>query len=351
MLDRYRLQTRLGGGSMGSVWAASHLALEQTVALKFLYIDAQSAPESKQRFMQAGQVSAQMGHISKHLVKVLDHGVVRVRDAGEEVERPFLVLEHLHGESLLQRLHKQGRFSLSQMRPLVRQLARGLAALHRNGVIHGDLRPGNVFLARLDDDDAQGDVVKLLDAGFATGAIGGTPGFMSPELVRGDGVADAHADLWGFVATVYACVVGEPPFGTGTERELTARILWSPVRKPSVVLGRAMPGFDLWVARGLAREPSSRFESANELADAFEAVVIDEDEGARKSAFGGRSEAESRRRWPQVLAVSLFLLAGTAALVWRARANRVPSKKPAGTLVEPTSALPPRPDAARGNAP
>ncbi|MDX2020547.1 MAG: protein kinase [Deltaproteobacteria bacterium] len=361
VVDRYRLQTRLGAGSMGSVWAAEHVALGHRVAMKFLNTDTHGVPEAKQRFMLEGQLAAQLGHTSKHVVKVLDHGVLPVRAAGEVVERPFLVMEYLDGESLAQRLRKQGRLSLEQMRPIVRQLARGLAAIHRNGVIHRDLKPGNTFLVR-PDDDSKTELVKLLDFGIAkleqsdltaTGTILGTPAFMSPEQVRGDKVVDARADLWAFAATVYACVVGEVPFGPGTVGELTARILWSPVRKPSEVLGKAMPGFDLWVARGLAREPSARFASAEELADAFEAVLIDEDVGVRKLALPWRTNDEATsayggkrvqgRRWPQRVALALFLAAGAGALLWRARATTPHPVSPRASTAVQVTRLPTQP--------
>ena len=110
--DRYKLQTRLGAGSMGSVWAAVHMQLGHRVAIKFLNLDTQAVPEALERFMLEGQLAAQLGHTSKHIVKVLDHGVLPVRVGGEIVERPFLVMAHLAGDSLAQRLRTRGRLSL-----------------------------------------------------------------------------------------------------------------------------------------------------------------------------------------------------------------------------------------------
>jgi len=375
--DRYKLQARLGAGSMGSVWAAVHMQLGHRVAIKFLNLDTQAVPEALERFMLEGQLAAQLGHTSKHIVKVLDHGVLPVRAGGEIVERPFIVMEHLAGDSLAQRLRNRGRLSLSDLRPVVQQLARALTAIHRHGVIHRDLKPGNVFLVRAEEEDGSVDVVKLLDFGIAksssseltaTGTILGTPAYMSPEQVRGDREVDARADLWALAATVYAAAVGESPFGPGTLGELTARVLWSRVVPPSEKLGRPMPGFDFWVARGLAREPSARFQSADELAQAFEAMLIDEvdeDVGDRKLPFGlGASNDETaaygllaplpgdkpsgsprlRGRW----GVAAFVLLGGVVLFFRAIS--APTVTPANGTPASAKAVGPRivplPDAA-----
>jgi hypothetical protein len=208
--DRYRLDERIGAGAMGAVWRATDELLNRTVAVKELLAAAVPArggalEESRQRILREGRIGARLQH--PHVISMFD--VVVHEDS------PWLVMEYLPSQSLAQRLTADGSMPPLEVADIGRQVADGLAAAHKAGVVHRDIKPGNVLLG----DDGR---VKLTDFGVSravddvqltrTGLIAGTPAFLAPEVARGQDPT-AKSDVFALGATMYAAVEGHPPFG------------------------------------------------------------------------------------------------------------------------------------------
>src|SRR5689334_6885402 len=211
--NRYRLDQRIGAGAMGAVWRGTDELLNRTVAVKELLGAAEppttageeALEESRQRLMREGRIGARLQH--PHVISMFD---VVVHD-----DRPWLVMEYLPSQSLAAMLTEKGPLEPRVVAEIGRQVADGLAAAHAAGVVHRDVKPGNVLIA----EDGR---VKLTDFGVSravddvqltrTGLIAGTPAFLSPEVARGQ-EPTAASDVFALGATLYAAVEGRPPFG------------------------------------------------------------------------------------------------------------------------------------------
>ncbi len=271
---RYELLESIGAGGMGSVWAAKHLSLGHRVALKFLHSDRPMTPTLRTRFEREAQICAKLGEFSRHVVRVVDHGVL-------DDQAPFFVLEYLRGVPLNKRL--DGPQPLQFAAEVTLQLGLALSAAHAAGIIHRDLKPGNVFLCQ--PEHGADLFVKLLDFGIAkvmrdddgehepdlaepttrAGQILGTPSYMSPEQLSGDREIDERSDLWALAALVYRIVCGVPPFGYGDAAKVGLRVLALDPPAPSGLVPGLPVAFDAWVRKGLAKRREDRFASVGEL--------------------------------------------------------------------------------------
>src|SRR3954452_10767562 len=208
--DRARLEERIGVGAMGVVWRAADELLGRTVAMKELLAvpageSGSELEESRKRILREGRIGARLQH--PHVISMFD--VVIHED------RPWLVMEYLPSESLAARIAREGPLSAVETADIGRQMADGLAAAHLAGVVHRDVKPGNVLIA------ADG-LVKLTDFGVSravdevqltrTGVIAGTPAYLAPEVAQGR-QPTAASDIFALGATLYTAVEGVPPFG------------------------------------------------------------------------------------------------------------------------------------------
>jgi serine/threonine-protein kinase len=272
---KYELVECLGEGGMGTVWSARHVSLGHAVAIKFLQ-GATHGDDARARFEREARIAARLGEASRHIARVIDHGVLH------DVT-PYLVMELLHGETLSARLKRRGHLSLSLAARLTLQLCRALQAAHLAGVIHRDLKPANIFLCASETDDEV--LLKLMDFGVAkatresddepttrAGLAVGTPSYMSPEQILCKRV-DTRSDLWGVAAVVYRMVTGRSPFGNGGIAELGLRILATDPARPSSFDPTLPRAFDSWIEKALAKNPEERFQSARDLADALATVA------------------------------------------------------------------------------
>jgi serine/threonine-protein kinase len=272
---RFRLEHELGRGGMGSVWRAHQVSLDTPCAVKFIEGEGADLPEHRARFEREAKAAAQLR--SPNVVQILDHGVWQ--------NRPYIAMELLEGEDLGRRLERVGRLDHAETVDIVAQVARALAKAHAAGIVHRDLKPDNVFLVR--DDDRE--VAKVLDFGIAktqrdvpllartrTGALLGTPHYMSPEQAKGTGTIDARSDLWSLGVIAFECVTGKRPFESEALGDLFSKIMHDPVPIPSTLLPDVPPAFDGWWARASARPVDERFQSAREQAESLaEALGVD----------------------------------------------------------------------------
>ena len=260
---RYRLESLLGEGGMGTVWEGSQLALQRQVAVKTLHV---AAPAFRARLRREALALAAVHHPS--IVEVYDYGET---PAG----LPFVVMELVRGESLARRLDRVGALPAEEAVSLVLPILEGLAAAHRAGVIHRDIKPDNVVLA----EGPAGALPKLLDFGIArlendvdarltqVGSFVGTPAYMAPEQMR-NGPTDERVDVWGVGALLYHLIAGEAPFGVQDLLQVMRRVLEDPPSYP-----RKARGLDgrLWriMMAALRKLPDERTPTALALRDAL----------------------------------------------------------------------------------
>ena len=271
--DRYRLDRPLERGAMGSVWRAEQIRLRAPVAVKFLDPSLIGDREMHDRFIQEARSAAAVR--SAHVVQVFDYG--------SEGGVPYIAMELLDGENLDARLGR-GTLTPAEMAKLFSELARGIGQAHAIGVIHRDLKPGNIFLAR----EGEHEVTKIVDFGIAKvkasalrltqgigtqlGTLLGTPQYMSPEQVRGTSSIDHRTDLWALAIIACECLTGRCPFSGATIGDLTVQICTEKPPAPSS-LGPVPAGFDQWFFKATQKKPSKRFQTVEEMADRLLAVL------------------------------------------------------------------------------
>jgi serine/threonine-protein kinase len=270
---RWRLVSVLGQGGIGVVYEAHAADTGTPYALKILRAEFCEDNEIVTRFLSEVQASARIDHPS--VARVFE--AVRARDG-----TPYLVMELLRGEPLGARMNR-GRMPVEQAAAIVVNILSALSAAHAAGVVHRDLKPGNVFL--LGGGDASTDL-KILDFGIAlvvdaaggmqrktrTGMLLGTPGYMSPEQIRNIKVADLRCDLWSAGIIFYELLAGVPAFEAENEFARVTKVLTS---EPTPI-AQAAPQFAHWTpffTRALARNPQERFQTAQEMATALDSVA------------------------------------------------------------------------------
>jgi len=268
---RYRLDALLGEGGMGAVWRAEHLRIHRQVAVKVLHPEISHSPLEVERFRREAQIAVRLS--SPYVVEVLDFGQTRTGAL-------YLVMELLQGESLRDRIRREGRLVPEEVGRLLRQLMRGLDAAHRAGIVHRDLKPENLWLVP-DEGRLR---LKILDFGIAkvagplagtertqAGLVMGTPQYLSPEQAVGADV-DHRADLYSAGIIAYLMLTGRHPFPTSDARSLLRAHAFDAVPLPSRELPElvAHPALLRFVARACEKERNLRAQSAAELLEVLE---------------------------------------------------------------------------------
>ncbi|WP_224245436.1 protein kinase domain-containing protein [Hyalangium gracile] len=265
---RYVLKRSIAGGGMGAIWLALDSQLQRHVAIKLMASHHLTSPESRQRFAQEAKAIARLQN--PHVVQIYDYGI-------DEGDVPYIVMELLEGEDLAALLERRQRLPPAAVVPLLNQVARALTAAHTAGVIHRDLKLGNIFLARLDGEE----VVKVLDFGLALmdagepqqSEVAGTPRYMSPEQMRGQADLDHRADLWSLAVVAYRLLTGDYPFSPQALEQLRQESTSVSPTPPSRLEPELGTQLDAFFARALSPVLSQRFSSARELAATFSALV------------------------------------------------------------------------------
>jgi serine/threonine protein kinase len=267
-----RLVRKLGEGGMGSVWAADHTGLRTQVAVKFMSEHLAMDGGAAARFSREASAAAQIK--SPHVVQVFDHGLLDDRI-------PYIVMELLEGENLSSFIQRHGgTLSPRVTAQILTQACRALGKAHAQGVIHRDIKPDNLFVLESD-----GEIfVKVLDFGIAkqahgihnvtsTGALLGTPYYMSPEQMLSAKHVDPRSDLWAVGVVAYQSITGKLPFQGETFAGVAVAISQGQFSLPYAEGGLGSPELDAWFARALAKDANQRFASARELSDAFAAAA------------------------------------------------------------------------------
>ncbi|HWB09491.1 MAG TPA: protein kinase [Pirellulales bacterium] len=285
----FRVLRLLGTGGMGLVWEAEDPQLCRRVALKVMKPSLADRREHRARFLREAQAAAAIDH--SHIVTVYQ--------VGEHRGLPFLAMQLLRGETLDDALSRAGRLPQAECLRIGRQMAEGLAAAHRRGLIHRDIKPTNTWL------EADGGWVKLVDFGLVqviadkghltqTGLILGTPAYMSPEQARGDTV-DPRSDLFSLGAVLYHMATGVGPFqGASTLAVLTSLALRVP-EPPRGINPEISPGFSDLILRLLAKDPVDRLPSADAVVEQIRQLETNASSKAAPTLRGGQPVATSDR--------------------------------------------------------
>ena len=332
-LGPYEIQTALGAGGMGEVYRARDTRLDRTVAIKVLPAELNTDPERRARFEREARAVAALAH---------PH-ICTLHDIGTHEGATYLVMEHLAGETLAQRLRK-GALRLPQALEIGAQVAEALDAAHKHGIVHRDLKPGNVMLTASSAGRSRIGTVKLLDFGLAklretaarpaasqamatepltrAGEMLGTRPYMAPEQVEGK-ATDARTDLWALGCVLYEMVAGRPAFAGDSVASITAAIL---AREPEPLATReplTPPALEHVVRKCLAKQPDQRWDSAHDVAEHLRWVR----ETSGVAAPPGL-DVRNRQSRQLVLAVIGALVAATigagAGWHWHVRASQAP---------------------------
>jgi serine/threonine-protein kinase len=343
--ERYRLVRFLGQGGMGQVYEAQHVALDKRIAIKLLRREVVVArPEIIARFRQEARAASSIGHPS--IVTISDFAATP--DGGV-----YLAMELLRGVSLADHLRDHSPLPIDEAVRILLEATRGLAAAHAVGIVHRDIKPENLFLAEHKSGTPR---LKILDFGIAkmssdsqphltqTGAVFGTPLYMSPEQALGRAV-DTRSDVYSLGVIAYQMFAGDVPF----RAESLLGVLNQHVQTPARPLGEAAPGrvspelADV-VERMLAKEPAARFQTMDDLTIALNEVVR---AGREPTPAMVRTVAPpvrvrhggGKRGWLAPASLVALVLAG---VMWRAKTHSTPTKMAAApTPSSPTPAPPP----------
>ena len=315
---RYKIVDVLGEGGIAVVYRAEHVGLNRHVALKALHPVYGEHEELRARFEREAQALAALSH--PHIVNMVDYGV--------EENMPYLVMELLTGRTLRELLDEYGTLSPERAFAITRQMLRALAFAHSHGLVHRDLKPGNVFLQQLHDTS---DHVKLLDFGFAkfvagdrqdegpaltrAGKVFGTPAYMAPEQVTG-GAMDARADLYSTGVLLFEMLAKVRPFEGEVPELIRAKVLGTPTP-----LAEARPDVDVhpdlvaFIDRALARK-DDRFPNAQAMLEALDAIPQPAlvPRGIRVSATPGPPPPAAKRSSPLLL-LGLVAIPGLLAAI------------------------------------
>jgi len=291
------LLERISRGSQAVVYKCRQKAMDRLVAVKFLPPSAARDPESRRRFFQEARHAARLSH--PNVVTI--HQISPFRDTF------YIVMELVDGGSLSELLAVRKRFGPAEAVTILRPVAEALAYAHRAGIVHRDIKPGNILLA------ADG-TVKLADLGLArrvgegdkqeAGKAFGTPYYISPEQVRGEARVDSRADIYSLGATFYQMLTGRPPFTAPTPQQVMQKHLTEPPPDPR----QFVPNLPLVLcdvlAKALAKRPEDRYQTAEEFLAALSTIDIQDLEAWEVAApealvkqLAGLADAERRRTW------------------------------------------------------
>ena len=268
----YRIRSVLGRGGMSVVYQAENLRLSSVIALKVLAPELAADDVFRARFLEESRIAASLNHPN----------VIPIYDMGSQEDLLYIAMRYVSGTDLRQMIKKRGRILPATALFLVGQAARALDAAHRKGLVHRDVKPGNLLIER-GSDEADPDHVYLADFGISkhamsrtgltsTGQFLGTVDYVAPEQIRGLSVL-GQADQYSLGCVLYECLTGRGPF----EKDLDAAIIWAHVQetpaRPTVLRPELPPGIDGVFARVLAKRPDERYGSCREFIDAAHAAL------------------------------------------------------------------------------
>jgi tetratricopeptide (TPR) repeat protein len=316
-IDGFEVVREIGQGGMGRVYLARHAATGRLVAVKVLTAGPLAAPDQRKRFDAEVQALSRLEH--PNLIRMYDRGETR---AGA----PYYVMEYAAGGTLDRKTENQPQ-PPGEAAAATAALARAVHHAHEGGVLHRDLKPTNVLLDRggaLKVSDFG--LAKLLDAAdlTATGAVVGTPAFMSPEQASGSGDTDRRTDVYGLGAVLYWLLTGRPPFEGETAALTLERVRSGDLVPPGRLRDYLPRDLETVCLKCLSRDPGGRYATAQELADDLDRFLRGEPVRARRPGPLARTARWTRRNpaWATAAAVTVLAAAGLVALAARLEFSR-----------------------------
>jgi serine/threonine protein kinase len=318
-IHHYEIISKIGEGGMGVVYKAHDQKLDRHVALKFLPREMSADPDVRRRFMHEARAASALDHPNISTV----HEINETPDG-----RLFIVMPCYDGETVRERL-EQGPFELSEALKIAVEIANGLARAHERGVIHRDVKPGNIMLCT----DGQ---AKIMDFGLAkiagasrvtqTGMTVGTVAYMSPEQTQGRDI-DHRCDVWALGAVLYEMITGKPPFHSEHQAAIVYSILNSDPEPLSSVQTSVPFEVEQLVSKAMEKDPDKRFQTAREMTDELELLREKLDLLPRRSELKKRIIRQRRRlALTAISAVVGLALAVTAVwYFWPGRAEAIDS--------------------------
>jgi tRNA A-37 threonylcarbamoyl transferase component Bud32 len=336
----FRVTKVLGEGGMGRVYEAEHVRLDRRYAVKVIHRDYAGRDDLLARFDRESRAMSRVQ--SDHVVDVVD--VLRTPDG-----RPCIVVELLDGRDLEAYLEEKGKLSVREALALFRQMCRGLASAHAQGVVHRDLKPSNLFLSK---DPGGGVTLKILDFGVAkvggddkltgTGAIVGTPAYMSPEQARGASDLDQRTDVYAAGAVLYRMLTGQAPYVEGEGGNILIQVLEDAPPRPRSIEKSIPEGLEAVIEHAMAREQDQRFPTIVELEQAVLAfdsgggtVLLDASRTGGATVAPGDAKAmtaKAKRIRPLAVFYSVFAAAGVGLAVGIALALLVDGLREGATI-------------------
>src|SRR5437868_6051675 len=322
VLGHYRIEEQIGAGGMGIVFRAHDLQLDRDVAVKVLPSGTLSDSGARARFHKEALALARLNHPN----------IATVHEFGTEDGVDFLVIEYIAGVTLNTKL-LTGALPEPETMTLASQLAQALEAAHEQGVVHRDLKPGNLRLSAKGQlkvlDFGLAKLARPLDASMATETLGqnpilsGTLPYMAPEQIQGQNV-DERSDIWAAGAVVYEMATGQRPFPERHPPKLIDDILRQPPKPPTKVNPHLTPGLEAVILKALDKDPERRYQSARELRVDLNRLMPSGSGTAFESARPRTAFPGVKRRWA-VLALALPVLAVLALVGFRLKNRLQPS--------------------------
>ncbi len=270
---KYRVERELGRGGMGVVVAATHVDLDQRVAIKILQKSAALSPDALARFLREARAAAKIR--SEHVTRVMDVGKL---DDG----LTYIVMEYLEGSDLSDLVRQEGQVRISAAVDYVLQACEGIAAAHAAGIIHRDIKPANLFVAR---QPGRPNTIKILDFGVSkisdngngandgsatqTGQVFGSPLYMSPEQLDSAISVDGRTDIWALGVVLFELLAGKPPFQGKSSANIMSAVLRDPAPKLRSLRPDVPAALEEVVARCLEKDREFRYATVIDLAEAI----------------------------------------------------------------------------------
>lgn len=325
--DQFRLEQQLGKGGMGTVWRAEDMRLGRPVAIKFLSSEFLNDEQARMRFAREPRLASKIR--SPHVVQVYAQGTT-------DDDVPYLVMELLEGEDLATYVSRAGPLNLAETGRIVEQMCRALSRAHREGLVHRDIKPHNIFLTPEPDGQM---FVKLLDFGIAkdvrapvtsltlSGEVVGSALYVSPEQLHEAHSVGPSTDIWALGIVIYEMLTARVPFDGRSLPELFVRVVegnYKPVTHHEPALPKTV---DTFFTHVIQRDPAQRFQSIDELGAAFARIVRANSSGflvkpddpqpsAARSSRRPRPDQQTTDRmprpWSRVLLITLALCLGLA---------------------------------------
>jgi tetratricopeptide (TPR) repeat protein len=299
---RYAIERELGRGGMATVYLAQDLKHRRSVAIKVLAPEL-TATLGRERFLREIETAARLTH--PHILPL--------HDSGEADGFLYYVMPYVEGESLRDRLEREGQLSIEDAVTIAGAVASALSYAHSRDVVHRDVKPDNILLSQGGAIVADFGIAGAIDAAGGatltrTGIVLGTPAYMSPEQGAGERALDGRSDLYSLGCVLYEMLTGEPPFTGPTVQAIIAKRFSDPVPSARRLRATIPPPLDRAIAKALARAPADRFATTHEFAEALRAAgdsraatpATDEVRDAGRSAFARHAWREAFETLTQV---------------------------------------------------